>query len=178
MDGRSPTASIVTTRTGDRPTAAPLAEPTHHADLDDRAIVEAVLAGDREAFRVLVDREGAAVVRACHRILGDLHEAEDAAQEAFVTAFRSLAGWRGDGPFGAWLTADRGPDRAPPGRSAAATSPGSIRPTRPARLDLPGGAGSGRRPRSAPSGPPRSGPPSPGSTSRTARSSRCGSSAS
>ena len=45
----------------------------------------------------------ARVVRACQRILGDLHEAEDAAQETFVTAFRSLAGWRGDGPFGAWL---------------------------------------------------------------------------
>ena len=70
----------------------------------DRATVEAVLAGDRDAFRRLVDRESASVVRACHRILGDLHEAEDAAQEAFVTAYRSLASWRGDGPFGAWLT--------------------------------------------------------------------------
>ena len=37
-------------------------------------------------------------------MLGDLHDAEDAAQEAFVTAYRSLASWRGDGPFGAWLT--------------------------------------------------------------------------
>ena len=63
-----------------------------------------MLAGDRDAFRILVDRESAAVIRACHRVLGDLHDAEDAAQEAFVTAFRSLAGWRGDGPFGAWLT--------------------------------------------------------------------------
>jgi RNA polymerase sigma-70 factor (ECF subfamily) len=71
---------------------------------DDRAIVEAVLAGDREMFRQLVDRESAAVVRACHRVLGDLHDAEDAAQEAFVTAYRSLATWRGEGPFGAWLT--------------------------------------------------------------------------
>lgn len=71
---------------------------------DDRATVEAVLAGDRDAFRRLVDREGPAVVRACYRILGDIHEAEDAAQEAFVTAYRSLPGWRGDGPFGAWLT--------------------------------------------------------------------------
>lgn len=70
----------------------------------DRAIVDAVLGGDRDAFRHLVDREAAAVVRACHRILGDLHEAEDAAQEGFVTAYRSLASWRGDGPFGAWLT--------------------------------------------------------------------------
>jgi RNA polymerase sigma-70 factor, ECF subfamily len=70
----------------------------------DRAIVDAVLAGDRDAFRHLVERESASVVRACHRILGDLHEAEDAAQEGFVTAYRSLASWRGDGPFGAWLT--------------------------------------------------------------------------
>jgi len=80
-----------------------------HADAspdarDERAIVDAVLAGDRDAYRLLVERESAAVVRTCHRILGDLHEAEDAAQEAFVTAYRSLAGWRGEGPFGAWLT--------------------------------------------------------------------------
>ena len=71
---------------------------------DERAIVDAVLGGDRDAYRHLIDRESASVVRACHRVLGDLHEAEDAAQEAFVTAYRSLASWRGDGPFGAWLT--------------------------------------------------------------------------
>jgi RNA polymerase sigma-70 factor (ECF subfamily) len=74
------------------------------AQHSDRAIVNAVLDGDRDAFRFLVEREGAAVVRACHRVLGDIHEAEDAAQEAFVMAYRSLATWRGDGPFGAWLT--------------------------------------------------------------------------
>src|SRR3954452_13416225 len=74
------------------------------AGLEDRSVVDAVLGGDRDAFRLLVDRESASVIRACHRVLGDLHEAEDAAQEAFVTAFQSLAGWRGDGPFGAWLT--------------------------------------------------------------------------
>jgi RNA polymerase sigma-70 factor, ECF subfamily len=62
-----------------------------------------VLAGDPEAFRYLVERESASVVRACHRVLGDLHDAEDAAQEAFVIAYRSLAAWRGDGSFGAWL---------------------------------------------------------------------------
>jgi len=77
---------------------------TTSATFDERSVVASVLAGDRDAFRVLVDREAAAVIRACHRVLGDVHEAEDAAQEAFVTAFQSLAGWRGDGPFGAWLT--------------------------------------------------------------------------
>ena len=80
-------------------------EASHQDDQrDDRIIVDAVLSGDREAFRQLVERESASVVRACHRILGDLHDAEDAAQEAFVIAYRSLASWRGDGPFGAWLT--------------------------------------------------------------------------
>jgi len=83
--------------------ARPAATPSD-GQHGDRAIVESVLAGDRDAFRILVDREAASVVRACHRILGDLHEAEDAAQEAFVTAYRSLASWRAEGPFGAWLT--------------------------------------------------------------------------
>lgn len=70
----------------------------------DAALVARVLDGDRDAFRDLVDREARTVVRACYRVLGDMHEAEDAAQEAFVTAYRSLATWRADGPFGAWLT--------------------------------------------------------------------------
>ncbi len=82
----------------------PSATTGHTDEGSDRTIVDAVLAGDRDAFRHLVDRESASVVRASHRILGDLHEAEDVAQEAFVTAYRSLASWRGDGPFGAWLT--------------------------------------------------------------------------
>jgi len=66
-------------------------------------VVAAVLAGNADAFRVLVERESRAIVRSCYRILGDLHEAEDAAQEAFVTAYRALGTWRGEGPFGAWL---------------------------------------------------------------------------
>ena len=77
---------------------------TRPESFDERAAVSAVLAGDGDAFRGLVEREAASVVRACYRILGDRHEAEDVAQEAFVTAYRSLAAWRGDGPFGAWLS--------------------------------------------------------------------------
>jgi RNA polymerase sigma-70 factor (ECF subfamily) len=69
----------------------------------DRQVVDAVLAGDRDAFRVLVERESQAVTELCRRILRDPVEAQDAAQDAFVKAYGSLATFRGDGPFGAWL---------------------------------------------------------------------------
>jgi len=74
------------------------------ATTDDRRIVDAVLAGDRDAFRRLVEREGPSVIAACTRVLGDRSEAEDVAQEAFVIAYRSLGSWRADGAFGAWLS--------------------------------------------------------------------------
>ena len=71
---------------------------------DDRALVEVVLGGDRDAFRQVVDREGPSVVSACARVLGDRGEAEDVAQEAFVIAYRSLGTWRGEGTLGAWIS--------------------------------------------------------------------------
>jgi RNA polymerase sigma-70 factor (ECF subfamily) len=73
-------------------------------DPQELATVRAVLAGDRDAYRLLVERESEPVIRACTRILGDQHEAEDVAQEAFLIAYRRLGEWRSDGPFGAWLS--------------------------------------------------------------------------
>lgn len=75
----------------------------HDGAVDDRGLVDAVLAGDRDAFRVLVEREQVTVYRVCLRILGRPHDAEDAAQESFVMAYRSLGTYRGDGPLGGWL---------------------------------------------------------------------------
>lgn len=69
----------------------------------DRQLVDAVIAGDPLAFRVLVDRESAMVIAICRRMVGDPTEAEDVAQDAFLQAYRALATFRGDGPFGAWL---------------------------------------------------------------------------
>ena len=75
----------------------------HDEAVDDRGLVEAVLGGDRDAFRQLVEREEVAVYRACLRILGRPHDAEDVAQESFVMAYRSLGTYRGDGALGGWL---------------------------------------------------------------------------
>ena len=74
-----------------------------HPDEEARRIVASVVRGDRNAFGLLVEREAVGLVRLCHRVLGDAAEAEDVAQEAFVTAYRSLGTWRGEGTFGAWL---------------------------------------------------------------------------
>ncbi len=69
----------------------------------DRALVDAVIAGDDEAFRLLVDREKDNVIGLCRRVLRDPQEAEDVAQEAFIQAYRALPTFRGDGAFGAWV---------------------------------------------------------------------------
>ncbi len=69
----------------------------------DRQLVDAVLGGDDEAFRSLVERESANVIGLCRRMLGDPYEAEDVAQEAFLRAYRALPTYRADGPFGAWV---------------------------------------------------------------------------
>jgi RNA polymerase sigma-70 factor, ECF subfamily len=71
--------------------------------VDDLRFNEAIRAADPKAFRRLVDRELDPVFRLAYRILGDREDAEDVAQDTFVTAYRSIATFRGDGPIGAWL---------------------------------------------------------------------------
>ncbi len=66
-------------------------------------MVDAVLDGDREAFRAIVELTQGPVYRACLRILGSVAEAEDAAQETFVIAYRSLGSYRAQGPLPAWI---------------------------------------------------------------------------
>jgi RNA polymerase sigma-70 factor (ECF subfamily) len=71
--------------------------------VDDRALIDAVLAGDRDLFAALVERETPVVYRACLRILGQRADAEDVTQECFITAFRSMRSYRGEGSLRAWL---------------------------------------------------------------------------
>jgi RNA polymerase sigma-70 factor, ECF subfamily len=78
-------------------------EPATVLQVDDRTLVDTIIAGDREAYRLLVERESTTVFRCCYRVLGHVEDAEDVAQESFVTAYRSLASWRGDGSVRAWL---------------------------------------------------------------------------
>jgi RNA polymerase sigma-70 factor (ECF subfamily) len=69
---------------------------------DDAEVIAAVSAGDRDAFRLLVDRYGALAQRTA-RLLGAGADADDVVQESFVRAYRALPTFRAGEPFRPWL---------------------------------------------------------------------------
>ena len=69
----------------------------------DDELVDQARRGDTTAFGTLVDRHGCAVQRAAMAVLRSRQEAEDVAQEAFVTAYRKLDTFRGESAFRTWL---------------------------------------------------------------------------
>jgi len=69
----------------------------------DADMIEAVLAGDREAFGELVRRYEGVVHAVAMGVLRDHHAAQDACQESFIAAYRSLAVLRQRDSFGAWI---------------------------------------------------------------------------
>lgn len=70
----------------------------------DSAVVTRVLAGDLEAFALLVDRYHARMARYAFHLLGSEAEAEEAVQDSFVRAYRSLAAYQERELFGAWIS--------------------------------------------------------------------------
>jgi RNA polymerase sigma-70 factor (ECF subfamily) len=70
---------------------------------NDGAIVRQVLAGDVEQFRLLVERYRAEFGRYAVAAVGDRDVAQDAMQEAFIRAYRSLGSCRNPDRFGAWF---------------------------------------------------------------------------
>ena len=69
----------------------------------DAELVGRVLDGDAVAYDELVRRYEATVRGVCVGVLGDLHGAEDAAQESFVQAYMKLGQLRQAKMFGGWL---------------------------------------------------------------------------
>ena len=75
-------------------------EPALDPDLE---LVRRAQAGDVAAFGDLVERNRRAVFRAALAAVGSADDADDVAQEAFVTAFQKLPGFRGESTFKTWL---------------------------------------------------------------------------
>ena len=67
------------------------------------AAVARARAGDREAFRILVETHSPAVFRLAYRMTGHEEDAEDVVQETFLKAYRSLPNFQGKAGFTTWL---------------------------------------------------------------------------
>ncbi|WP_321939959.1 MULTISPECIES: RNA polymerase sigma factor [unclassified Paraburkholderia] len=70
----------------------------------DADIVRRIMAGDLAAFELLMRRHNRRLYRLARATLRNDAEAEDALQDAYLKAFRALAGFRGDAALYTWLS--------------------------------------------------------------------------
>ena len=72
-------------------------------DRNDHAAIQAVLAGDKEAYGTLVVRHSHTLFRVAYRITGNEADADDVVQEAFLRGYRKLEGFESRANFGTWI---------------------------------------------------------------------------
>jgi RNA polymerase sigma-70 factor (ECF subfamily) len=71
--------------------------------LSDADLIGRIRAGDATAMQALMRRHNRTLFRTARAILRDDADAEDAVQEAYIQAYRSLASFRGEAKFSTWL---------------------------------------------------------------------------
>jgi len=71
--------------------------------VEERELVQRLQAGDRSAFRQLVESHKHDVYAFAFDLCGSREDAEDLSQEVFIKAFRSIGGFRADAKLGSWL---------------------------------------------------------------------------
>jgi RNA polymerase sigma-70 factor (ECF subfamily) len=70
---------------------------------EEMALLKLAADGDEGAFRELVDAHRGELHAHCYRMLGSLHDAEDAVQDALFRAWRGLSGFEGRSSVRSWL---------------------------------------------------------------------------
>jgi RNA polymerase sigma-70 factor, ECF subfamily len=70
----------------------------------DAQYVARCIAGDVDAFEILVERHQKQMINIAFRLTGDYEEACEVAQEAFLSAYRAIRKFRGEAKFSTWLT--------------------------------------------------------------------------
>jgi RNA polymerase sigma-70 factor, ECF subfamily len=73
------------------------------APRDGDTLIERLQAHDEEAFETTVRQYGARMLATARRLLGNEHDAADAVQQAFISAFKSIGGFNGDAKLSTWL---------------------------------------------------------------------------
>ncbi|HMM79380.1 MAG TPA: sigma-70 family RNA polymerase sigma factor [Pyrinomonadaceae bacterium] len=74
-----------------------------YTELADEQLVELAVRDDPEAFGEIVRRWERKIFALCFGMLGREDEARDAAQEAFISAYRNISRFRGDAKVSSWL---------------------------------------------------------------------------
>jgi RNA polymerase sigma-70 factor (ECF subfamily) len=69
----------------------------------DKTLIEAVLAGEKEAYGKIYDRYAPLVRAVCYDYTGNLADAQDLAQDVFMRAYEKLDRLRKRDSFGKWL---------------------------------------------------------------------------
>src|SRR5438045_1634913 len=69
----------------------------------DRAVVAQVLAGERDAYRALVERHSRSIFKLAYRIMGNESDADDVVQETFLRAYSKLGSFHFDASFKTWI---------------------------------------------------------------------------
>jgi RNA polymerase sigma-70 factor (ECF subfamily) len=72
-------------------------------ELDERALVEACLAGRAGAFDLIVERHRRPVYQLCYRFVGNHEDASDLSQDVFLRAYRGLRRFKGQASLATWL---------------------------------------------------------------------------
>ncbi len=71
--------------------------------ISDALAVERTLAGERDAYRVLVERHSRNVYQLAYRMMGNRQDAEEVVQEAFLRGYQKLKQFAGNANFGTWV---------------------------------------------------------------------------
>ncbi|NMC38304.1 MAG: RNA polymerase sigma factor [Bacteroidales bacterium] len=71
--------------------------------MTDNEIIKDILEGNKDAFRLLVERYQQSVFRTVMGFLHDKDEADDLSQDIFIQAYLSLARFKGESAFSTWL---------------------------------------------------------------------------
>jgi RNA polymerase sigma-70 factor (ECF subfamily) len=72
-------------------------------EVSDVDAVAMAKAGDRDGFRILVERHSRSVFRLAFRMTANEQDAEDVVQETFLKAYRQLGNYESRSSFGTWL---------------------------------------------------------------------------
>jgi RNA polymerase sigma-70 factor (ECF subfamily) len=70
---------------------------------DERELIQRLRAGESSAFRELVESHKRRLFTLAYDLLGNVQDAEDVSQEAFIKVYHSIGDFRGDSQLGSWM---------------------------------------------------------------------------